>query len=66
MRSAAWNEIEYLGTVEGASAADPKLIREMWERLDALRRFDQNFSAADWQPHQNSPAWRSDLPKKAS
>ena len=43
MRSAASNEIEYLGDVEGAAAENPRLIREMSRRLDALRRFDQSF-----------------------
>jgi hypothetical protein len=50
MRSSAWNEIEYLGAVEGVAAKDANWVREMWRRLDALRRFDQNFCDADWRP----------------
>jgi hypothetical protein len=58
MRFASSNEIEYLGNIEGTSAEDPKLIREMCQRLDALRRFDQNFSDADWRPHRECSGWR--------
>ena len=51
MRSAISNEIEYLGDIEGATAKNPRLIREMAQRLDALRRFDQSFCEADCRPH---------------
>jgi len=51
MRSATSNEIDYLGAIEGATAENPRLIREMARRLDALRRFDQSFSEADCRPH---------------
>jgi hypothetical protein len=50
MRAAAWSEIEYLGAIEGVTAKDPRVISEMCRRLEALRRFDQNFSDADWKP----------------
>ncbi len=43
------SEIEYLGRL-GRTDEDPKLIREMSRRLDALRRYDQHFSDADWTP----------------
>jgi hypothetical protein len=66
MRSAASNEIDYLGRIEGASAENPRLIREMSRRLDALRRFDQSFSEADCRPHRTSSSWRVDSPDKAS
>ena len=50
MGSSTWNEIEYLGSIEGKSNEDAALMREMSRRLDALRCFDQNFSDADWRP----------------
>jgi hypothetical protein len=62
MRSAATNEIEYLGRIEGTSTANPRLIREMSRRLDALRRFDQSFCDADWRPHGGSSSWQPDPP----
>jgi hypothetical protein len=66
MRFATGNEIEYLGAIEGINAADSNLIREMRQRLDALRRFDQNISADDWSPHRSSCGWRVDSPAKPS
>ena len=66
MRSAASNEIEYLGDIEGATAENPRLIREMSQRLDALRRFDQSFCEADCRPHARSSNWQPDSPNKAS
>jgi hypothetical protein len=57
MRSATWNEIEYLATNGGIAAEDARLVREMWERLDAVRCFDQNFSPADWRPHRGISSW---------
>jgi hypothetical protein len=66
MRSARPNEIEYLGDIEGATAKNRKLIREMARRLDMLRRFDQNFCAADFRPHSGAASWHPDLPNKAS
>jgi hypothetical protein len=65
MRSAASNEIDYLGAIEGATANNPRLIREMARRLDALRRFDQSFSEADCRPHTGT-TWHPDSPVKAS
>lgn len=65
MRSAASNEIDYLGTIEGATAKNARLIREMARRLDALRRFDQSFSEADCRPRAGA-TWRPDSPTKAS
>lgn len=49
MRFATSDEMEYLGKVQGATA-DPCLIHEMAQRLEALRRFDQSFSEADYRP----------------
>jgi hypothetical protein len=64
MRSTTSNEIEYLGDVEGATAENPRLIREMARRLDALRCFEQRFSEADCRPHTGS-TWHPDSPIKA-
>lgn len=66
MRSGAKNEIEYLGHIEGAIAENPRLIREMSLRLDALRRFDQSFCEADFRPHAGSSSWQPDSPSHAS
>ena len=44
------NEIEYLGSLAGTNGDDAKLIHELSRRLDALRRYDQHVSAADWRP----------------
>jgi hypothetical protein len=52
----ARNEMEYLGSIDdcgstdGESHADPAMIDEMWHRLDALRRHDQDINASDWRP----------------
>ncbi len=64
MRSASLNEIEYLGDIEGTTARNPRLIREMSRRLDALRRFDQSFSEADCRPHARSSNSHPDSPTK--
>src|SRR4029077_18850627 len=64
MRSAPSNEIEYLGTIEGATAENPRLIREMSRRLDALRRFDQSFCDADCRPHAGVSSWQPDSPNQ--
>jgi len=66
MRSAATNEIECLGDIEGATAKNSRLIREMSRRLDALRRFDQSFCEADCRPHAGSSSWHADSPNQAS
>ena len=66
MRNAATNEIEYLGNLEGATAENPRLIREMSRRLDALRRFDQSFCEADFRPHAGATGWEPDSPLKGS
>lgn len=66
VRVATSNEIEYLGDVEGATAKNPRLIREMSRRLDALRRFDQRFCEADCRPHSGSSSWRPDSPSKGA
>jgi hypothetical protein len=50
MRFATRQEIEYLGSHEADSANDSTLIDEMTRQLDALRRFDQYYSKADWRP----------------
>jgi hypothetical protein len=47
----ARNEIEYLNSLERRSTVDPAIVDEMWHRLDALRCFEQNVAASDWQPH---------------
>ena len=64
MRSATLNEIEYLGDIEGVTTKNARLIREMAQRLDALRRFDQSFCEADCRPHSSRPNWRPDSPSK--
>jgi len=47
---ASRDEIEYLNSRAEASDQSPALVREMCRRLDALRRYDQHFSDADWRP----------------
>jgi hypothetical protein len=64
MRSVVPNEIEYLGELEGATAENPRLIREMSRRLDALRRFDQSFCESDCRPHAGSSKWQRESPYK--
>jgi hypothetical protein len=66
MRYATSNEIEYLGDIEGATAKNPRLIRDMAQRLDALRRFDQSFCDADCRPHTSATRWQPDSPTKTS
>jgi hypothetical protein len=53
MPFATRQEIEYLGSHEANSVNNATLIDEMTRQLDALRRFDQNFSQADWRPEPN-------------
>jgi hypothetical protein len=50
MRGAATSEMEYLGAIRGRNTEDAKLARELGRRLEALRRYDQHFCDADWQP----------------
>jgi hypothetical protein len=50
MRGAATTEMEYLGAIRGRSTEDANLARELGRRLEALRRYDQHFCDADWQP----------------
>jgi hypothetical protein len=66
MRAARSNEIEYLAQIEGTTAKNRGLIREMVRRLDALRRFDQNFCDADFRPHSRASSWRPDSTTEAS
>ena len=49
MEFTARSEMEYLGSV-GRTSDDLSLIRDLSLRLDALRRYDQHFSDADWRP----------------
>lgn len=56
------NEIEYLGSHERRTAENVALVDEMWQRLDALRRFDQDFSENDCRPHMLDFRWKSDRP----
>ena len=51
MRSAATSEMEYLGAIRGRNTEDANLARELGRRLEALRRYDQDFCDADWQPN---------------
>ena len=60
MRFSTINEIEYLGSIDCQAPEDPALVDEMWQRLDALRRYDQNISDSDWRPHAADAGWRSD------
>jgi hypothetical protein len=62
MRFATRNEIEYLHSIDGDTDADAGTIDEMTRQLDALRRFDQNFSRADWRPEHNRGARPTDVP----
>lgn len=45
------NEIEYLGARERRTPENVELVDEMWQQLDALRRFDQDFNENDFKPH---------------
>jgi len=56
MRFVTGNEIEYLNSISG-SEENPDVVREMSERLDALRRFDQDISEADWRPSASRLDW---------
>ena len=58
------NEIEYLGRLEKESL-DTQLVDELSQRLEALRRFDQNFSENDWRPHPREARWRPNSPLRA-
>ena len=57
MSIATRHEIEYLRSRD-RDATDPRLLVEMEERLDALRRFDQVITESDWHPHAGE-AWPS-------
>jgi hypothetical protein len=48
------DEIEYLNSRAQESDQNPMLVREMCRRLDALRRYDQHFSTADWRPDRSA------------
>ena len=58
------SEIEYLGRLERESL-DTQLVDELSQRLEALRRFDQNFSENDWPPHLREAGWRPNSPLRA-
>jgi hypothetical protein len=58
MPFATRNEIQYLAAMDGKGNGDA-LIREMSRRLEALRRYDQCFSAADWHPRRGLSTRRS-------
>jgi len=51
MRSATQEEIEYVGSIDDEGRRNPALVDELWHQLEALRCYDQNFSAGDWRPH---------------
>jgi hypothetical protein len=53
--------MEYLDSLDPESR-DPKFIEEMQMRLDALRRYDQNFSDKDWRPRVTDAGWRPNPP----
>jgi hypothetical protein len=61
MRFVTRKEIEYLGSVDGHVTESAELIDEMCQRLDALRRYDQNFSDSDWHPHALARDWHPDF-----
>jgi hypothetical protein len=65
MRFVTQSEIEYLGSNDQRVAADPNLIDEMSQRLNALRRYDQNFSESDWRPHAGEVGWCPDIHLRA-
>jgi hypothetical protein len=50
MRFTTRNEIDYLGALHGETMADARLVQELSRQLDALRRFDQYVTDADWRP----------------
>jgi hypothetical protein len=60
MSSATRQEIEYVGSIDNEGSRNPALVDQMWHQLEALRCYDQNFSAGDWQPHHQhrASAWR--------
>jgi hypothetical protein len=62
MRYSHQHEIEYLGSIAGEAAGDRQLIEEMQQRLDALRRYDQNFSDSDWHPREANFGWQQESP----
>jgi hypothetical protein len=45
-------EIEYLNSVDPKTVGNRRLVEELSRRLDALRRYDQHYSDADWRPAQ--------------
>jgi hypothetical protein len=59
MRSAAREEIEYVGSIDDEGRQNPTLIDEMWHQLEALRCYDQRISAGDWRPHHGHGPWGS-------
>jgi hypothetical protein len=50
MKCAARYEMEYLDAARGRNREDASLAQELGRRVDALRRYDQYFSDADWRP----------------
>jgi hypothetical protein len=62
MRNANQHEIEYLGLLGGKASGDPEMIDELRQRLDALRRYDQNFSESDWRPRAATASWPPESP----
>jgi hypothetical protein len=43
-------EIEYLNAIDLQAAGNRCLVDELSRRLDAVRRYDQHYCAADWHP----------------
>jgi hypothetical protein len=42
------NEIEYLNSLDPRTAGDGQLVLELTRRLDALRRYDQDYRNDEW------------------
>lgn len=52
------NEIDYLGSRDRDRDNYRAFAEEMVRRLDALRRYDQDFDERDWQPNARETGWQ--------
>ena len=50
MQSPTANEIEYLNSLN-YHPVDYGIVAESIRLLEALRKYDQDYCSADWQPH---------------
>jgi hypothetical protein len=51
MRDGIHNELDYLGSIDRDAKSNSAFAEELVRRLDALRRYDQDFDESDWRPH---------------